>query len=432
MRLVSKLLGSFAPALVVPRPGRFGWGRFGRADRPPRAIKRIGAIGLALAVTVAIGAVSAASASALQAYEFKAAEYPVEWKGTNTNIHRFDLTTGASIDCEQATFNTSEEGAPNPTGPSERLEVHPTYSKCFLALPALISSATVRTTGCNYLFTALNPGLKEGEVQIRCHQRGQGIEIESLGVPGCVIKIPPQTLTGTEFKNESGKVRVNMEIAKISFTASSQCGIIAGITGTGGTGAYRGAALFEGFNSLKGADAVEVARVPAPTVTNVEPHSGPAAGGTSVTITGTNFKGATAVMFGSTPAGFTVISESSITATSPAGTGTVDVTVTTPGGTSATSPADQFTYGPTVAKVEPNHGSPSGGTTVTITGTGFTGATAVKFGSTNAASFTFNSPTSITAVSPKARGAETVDVTVTTLAGTSQTSPGDLFTYLKQ
>jgi hypothetical protein len=64
-----------------------------------------------------------------------------------------------------------------------------------------------------------------------------------------------------------------------------------------------------------------------------------------VTITGTNFTGATAVKFGSTNAtSFTVNSASSITAVSPAGTGTVDVTVTTPEGTSATSPSDRFSY----------------------------------------------------------------------------------------
>ena len=63
-----------------------------------------------------------------------------------------------------------------------------------------------------------------------------------------------------------------------------------------------------------------------------------------MTITGTGFTGATAVDFGTTPAtSFTVVSDTTITADSPAGTGTVDVTVTTPGGTSATSSADQFT-----------------------------------------------------------------------------------------
>ena len=85
----------------------------------------------------------------------------------------------------------------------------------------------------------------------------------------------------------------------------------------------------------------------APAVTAVSPTSGPLAGGTSVTLTGSGFTGATAVNFGSTPASsFTVTSDSQITATSPAATGfgPVDVTVTTPGGTSTTSAADQYTY----------------------------------------------------------------------------------------
>jgi hypothetical protein len=83
-----------------------------------------------------------------------------------------------------------------------------------------------------------------------------------------------------------------------------------------------------------------------PTVSAVSPTSGSSAGGTSVTITGTNLTGATAVRFGSANAtGVTVNSATSITATSPAGAvGTVDVTVTTPGGTSPTGSVDQFTY----------------------------------------------------------------------------------------
>ncbi|WP_417413415.1 IPT/TIG domain-containing protein, partial [Hoeflea sp.] len=83
---------------------------------------------------------------------------------------------------------------------------------------------------------------------------------------------------------------------------------------------------------------------PAPTVSSVSPATGPAAGGTSVTITGSNLSGATAVAFGATAAAsFTVDSATQITATSPAGSGTVDVRVTTAGGVSATSAADEFT-----------------------------------------------------------------------------------------
>ena len=86
--------------------------------------------------------------------------------------------------------------------------------------------------------------------------------------------------------------------------------------------------------------------IPAPTVTSVAPVSGPAAGGTTVTVTGTNLTGTIAVDFGETPATNVVVADDgdSLTATAPAGTGTVNVTVTTPGGTSATNEADQFTY----------------------------------------------------------------------------------------
>src|SRR5262249_40435590 len=84
--------------------------------------------------------------------------------------------------------------------------------------------------------------------------------------------------------------------------------------------------------------------LPPPAVTLISPTSGPVAGGTQVTITGTGFTGATEVDFGTNTALFTVVSDTSITASSPAGNGVVNVTVTTPLGTSASSEADLFTY----------------------------------------------------------------------------------------
>jgi IPT/TIG domain len=112
--------------------------------------------------------------------------------------------------------------------------------------------------------------------------------------------------------------------------------------------------------------------VGAPTVTGVSPTFGPLAGGTTVTITGCGFTGATAVHFGATAAtGVVVNSDTSVTAVSPAhAIGTVHVTVTTPGGTSATSVNDQFTFtAPCTSVTEtaaPPTTSPSG-TTVTFT-----------------------------------------------------------------
>jgi hypothetical protein len=89
-----------------------------------------------------------------------------------------------------------------------------------------------------------------------------------------------------------------------------------------------------------------------PAVTGLSATGGPAAGGTSVVITGTNFTGVSAVQFAATAAAsYTFNSATQITATSPAGSGTVDVTVTAPGGTSAISASDHFTYIPAVLTI---------------------------------------------------------------------------------
>ncbi|HEV2968811.1 MAG TPA: IPT/TIG domain-containing protein [Pirellulales bacterium] len=173
-----------------------------------------------------------------------------------------------------------------------------------------------------------------------------------------------------------------------------------------------------------------------PTVSSLSPSSGLVAGGTTVTITGTNLTGATAVDFGSTAG--TIVpgtdTGTQIVATSPAGAagaGAVDVTVVTLNGTSATSPADQFTYqvpGPVVSLINPASGATSGGTIVTISGSNLSGATAVSFGGTPATSFTVNANGTITATSP-AGTTGAVDVTVVTAGGTSALSPYDQFHY---
>ncbi len=88
-----------------------------------------------------------------------------------------------------------------------------------------------------------------------------------------------------------------------------------------------------------------------------------------------------------------------------------------------------FVAPPRVTGLTLSSGPAAGGTSVTITGTGFTGATSVRFGGTQWYDFTVDSDTSITATSPPAEAADTVHVTVTTLGGTSTTSSADRFTY---
>ncbi len=172
-----------------------------------------------------------------------------------------------------------------------------------------------------------------------------------------------------------------------------------------------------------------------PKLVKLVPKTGPAAGGTSVTITGKGFTGATAVAFGATNAAkFTVNSSTSITAVSPAASsGVVDVTVTTPGGTSAVVTADHFTFGaPTVTELSPKSGPKAGGTTVTITGTGFAlgTKTTFKFGTVAASGVNCSSINSCTAVAPAAAKVGKVEV-VATVAGKSskKTPPADQFTY---
>ena len=81
----------------------------------------------------------------------------------------------------------------------------------------------------------------------------------------------------------------------------------------------------------------------APAVTSTSPKSGGVA--TAVTVTGSGFTGATSVRFGgNTATAMTVVSDAQIIATSPPGSGTVDITVVGPAGTSAISPAARFTY----------------------------------------------------------------------------------------
>ncbi|ADW69215.1 IPT/TIG domain-containing protein [Granulicella tundricola] len=168
-----------------------------------------------------------------------------------------------------------------------------------------------------------------------------------------------------------------------------------------------------------------------PTVTGVSPSSGLPSGGTVVTITGTGFSGDVLPYFGNNVSTeFFINGPTSITATTPAGaSGTVDVTIQANGGTSATSAADHFTYGtlPTVTGVSPLFGPPAGGTSVTITGTGFASGATVSFGGKAATGVVVNSSTSITAVAPSGSGS--VDVTVTGAAGTSQANTSDEFGY---
>lgn len=249
--------------------------------------------------------------------------------------------------------------------------------------------------------------------------------------PSILIQETQQfTATGTYSDNSTADIT-----ALVAWSSSDESLVTiddSGLATAGPTETPAPVTISATLDSIQGSTTLSVVDL-SPAVTNVSPATGSTSGGESVVLTGVNFTGASAVYFGSSPAAsFTVDSDTSITATSPAGSaGSVDISVVTNHGSSAANPSDQFTYvaAPTVTALSPSSGSTAGGTSVILTGTGFSTATSVNFGSTSASSFVIDSDTQISAVSPAA-SAGTVDVTVTTPYGTSPTSSADEFTSI--
>ncbi len=195
------------------------------------------------------------------------------------------------------------------------------------------------------------------------------------------------------------------------YTGASQQGVFITLSADGSTSLLGGPL----DNTGVGAAWVFIPSLPLPTITSFTPTS--AGTGTTVTITGTNFTGATAVSFGGTAAtSFSVVSATSITAVVAGGT-SGSVSVTTPGGT-ATKTGFTFLAAPTITSFSPT--SAAAGETVFIDGTNFSGTgitvSSVKFGGTAASSFTVSSATLMTAV---VGSGATGSVSVTTGGGTA-------------
>ena len=170
-----------------------------------------------------------------------------------------------------------------------------------------------------------------------------------------------------------------------------------------------------------------------PTLTLLTPPNGPAVGGNSVGLTGTNFNTATDVNFGSNDLGtcpgapcFTIVDTAHITVTgAPPGSGGVGVNVVNPGGTSGNL---TYTYvaAPTLTGLAPPSGSTAGGNNVVLTGTNFNTTTDVNFGGTDISNscgsgtcFVVGSNTQITVHSIPGDTAGPVNVNVVTVGGTS-------------
>lgn len=175
--------------------------------------------------------------------------------------------------------------------------------------------------------------------------------------------------------------------------------------------------------------------VPVPDVKTISPKSGPAAGGTLVTITGKAFIDVRSVQFGTTAVSYEVHSPTDISAVAPPGTsGEVPVSVTTASGAAPVTHRARFKYGlPTVTAIGPAHGPAGGGNSVAISGSGFalgSDKTAFRFGKTDSALVYCSSTTSCTA-SPPSEPGRTIDVRAHVGKFTSKKNrPDDLYTYV--
>jgi hypothetical protein len=237
----------------------------------------------------------------------------------------------------------------------------------------------------------------------------------------------PVTITGTNFA--AGGTTVNFGSSPATQVQVQSPTTLTAMAPAGSAGTVDvTVATADGTSQTSGAD--QYTYVLAPTLSQVSPDVGSEDGQNTVTITGTNFGSDATVNFGSDPAtAVNVESSTTLLAVAPAGTGTVDVTVTTAGGTSAISESDQYAYDPpSVSAVDPTIGPMAGGNTVTITGTNFVPGASVAFGVNAASSVNVQSSTTLTAVAPAGSGG-TVDVTVSDADGSSTTSPADHYTY---
>ncbi len=220
------------------------------------------------------------------------------------------------------------------------------------------------------------------------------------------------TLTGTNFTGAS-QVTFYWNVSTTNFTVNSPTQITVTVPSGVSTGKI-------GVTTPGGTTNSYTNFTPAPTFSGFAPTSG--AVGTAVTLTGTNFTGATTVKLNFTLATFTVVSATQITTSVPSEATTGPIQVTTPGGTASSASIFPYNFtvnypAPQISSFTPASGP--GGSTVTLNGTNYTGATAVKFNGTTA-TYSVTSPTQILTTVPV--GATTGLIEVTTPAGTASSA----------
>jgi surface protein len=161
-----------------------------------------------------------------------------------------------------------------------------------------------------------------------------------------------------------------------------------------------------------------------PIINSLTPSSGAVAGGTTVTITGTGFVSGATIMFGGAQCLAPIVNSStSLTCSTPSfPSGTANVVVTNPDGQMSSPSIFTYMPMPLVSSVTPGFGPISGGTTITMTGTGFISILDVKIDSFVCTNLVVINPTMLTCTAPT-HVAGPASVVITSTDGQSSTLP---------
>ena len=168
----------------------------------------------------------------------------------------------------------------------------------------------------------------------------------------------------------------------------------------------------------------------APVITSLSSNSGTTAGGVAMMVFGSNLYGGTVTFGGVSASDLTYATDGShisVEGGTPAGTAGTVAVIATVSGVASNDVLYTYITPPIVSSLSPTFGTTAGGTTVTITGSDFTGATSVTFGGINATSFSVTDANHIRCITP-AGTAGTVAV-IATVSGVASNNDV-LYTYI--
>jgi hypothetical protein len=287
---------------------------------------------------------------------------------------------GGTFD-DTATLGPPPSGAVPPTG-SVRFDVYAPGDASCGAPPVFSSTEQLGgsgTTAVSASFTAASTGTYRviatygGDASYLPHTSGCADPGEAVSV----VSVPTVASISPSSGPQSGGTTVTVSgsdlglASEVDFGGAAASQLSVNAAGTqlsavspAGSGVVAVTVVTPGGRSAKvAADRYTYIAATPSIVSGIAPASGPTTGGNGIVVMGRDFSGATRIMFGQTAGTVVNVNDAGtqLTALAPPGTGTVDVTVLTPAGTSATGAADAYTYVPPGAPPAPSPGAPSPG-----------------------------------------------------------------------